>query len=168
MGKAKAEGKEAPKEDEEKKDDEKVEDSEDSEPEVEEEEKDEPPPKVKLDTDEKKKNFRVGAIHDLTALTMSSSFPKFSIPEKGEGFDEIQYEWTKSAAKCQEFLKKWVLEKKATTRVEDLVPGQWFCRRFRDWQTALKLWHGKVAARTAAVAKRAANKVAKEAKKVAK
>merc|ERR1712194_363922 len=94
---------------------EKVEESEESEAEVIEEEKDEPSPKVTLDADEKK-NFRVAAIQDLTAYSMSSSFTKFTIPEKDEGFDEIQYEWTKTGTKCQEFMKNWVLDKKAANK----------------------------------------------------
>merc|ERR1712194_77064 len=143
---------------------EKVEESEESEAEVIEEEKDEPSPKVTLDADEKK-NFRVAAIQDLTAYSMSSSFTKFTIPEKDEGFDEIQYEWTKTGTKCQEFMKNWVLDKKATTRIEELVPGQWFHQHFGNWKGAVKLWRGKVDARKAAVAKKAANKAAKEAKK---
>merc|ERR1711957_1081112 len=100
-----------------------------------------------------------------TAYSMSSSFAKFTLPEKDEGFDEIQYEWTKTGTKCQEFMKNYVLDKKATTRIEELVPGQWFHQRFGDWKGAVKLWRGKVDARKAALAKKVANKTAKEAKK---
>merc|ERR1712194_341384 len=162
--KAKAEAKKEGKEEEKKEEEEKAEESEESEAEVEEEVKDEPAPKVTLDADEKK-NFRVKGIHDLTARSMSSSFTKFTIPEKEEGFDEIQCEWTKTSTKCQEFMKNWVLDKKATTRIEELVPGQWFHQRVGDMKAAVKLWHGKVDARKAAVAKKAATKAAKEAKK---
>merc|ERR1712194_912510 len=127
-------------------------------------ETDEPAPKVALEADEKK-DFRVTGLHDLSSYSMSSSFTKFTVPEKEEGFDEIQYLWAKTGTKCHEFVKEWVLDRKATSRVEDLVPGKWFHQQVSAWQAAYKLWKSKVDDRNKAIAKKAANKAAKEAKK---
>merc|ERR1712194_459150 len=156
--KAKAVGKEVAaeekkEEEEEKKEEEKEPESEESEAEVEEEEKDDPAPKVTLGAEEKK-SFRVSSARDLTSQSMSSAFTKFSLPEKDEGFDDIQYLWTKTGAKCQELVKQWVLDRKATTRIEELRPGQWFLKRLNEWQTVSKQWHAKVDERKAKVAKK--------------
>merc|ERR1712187_717955 len=60
-------------------------------------------------------------------------------PEKSEGFDEIRYVWQKAPA-CDEYLKKWIVERKLTERVEDLQPGQWFKDQLAEWTTVLAEW----------------------------
>merc|ERR1711920_1090955 len=90
------------------------------EPEVEED-----PPKVSLTTEDKAVKFRTTPTPDILPYQLSLSFAKFTLPTKDEGFDEIKYEWTKGA-KCEEYLKAWVLNKKQTTRVEDIKPSAWF------------------------------------------
>ena len=41
----------------------------------------------------------------LAPYVMSTSFPKFSVPEKGEGFDEIRHMWAKDG-KAVEYMKQ--------------------------------------------------------------
>merc|ERR1712178_404426 len=92
---------------------------------------------------------------------LSVSFTKFTLPSKDEGFDEIKYEWSKSA-KCEEYLKAWTLSKKQTTRIEDLKPSAWFQKEHAKYEKELKDWNAKLAAYKAAKAKRAADKKKKE------
>merc|ERR1711957_884396 len=98
------------------------------------------PPKVELDADEKKQFFFKHEVKDLTPIVFSSSFSKFTIPEKDEGFDDIKFEWAKDATKSAEYLKTWVMDKKLNMRVEELVPGAWSQKQMRDWSTATTKW----------------------------
>merc|ERR1719310_1586380 len=81
--------------------------------------------KVELTEEEQKVVFRKNARTDLTAQEMATSFSKFTIPAKEEGFESISYEWA-NASQSAEYLKAWVLEKKLTSRVEDIKPSAWF------------------------------------------
>merc|ERR1712217_929248 len=102
------------------------EDESDLEPEpVEEEFKEEDPPKVELTADEKKAWHVKGGKPDLLPYVLSACFHQFSTPDKEEGFDEIRHDWAKQP-KASEYVKNWVLERKLTTRIDDLKPGQWF------------------------------------------
>ena len=62
---------------------------------------------------------------DLTATVLSKSYASFSVPEKSEGFDEIKFAWD-TEKKSKDYLRKWMLETKATTRIEDLQPSKEF------------------------------------------
>jgi len=143
--------------------------SEEEEPE--EEEKDdadmEEPPKVQLTPEEKKQTFRKATPSDLTQYALNTAFMKFSVPDKDEGFDEIKGDWA-ALPKCKDYVRNWIQEKKTTTRIEELTPGEWFQGKFKDWQKTLQVWHAKQNAYKAAVAKKAADKAAREAKKAAK
>eukprot|EP00443_Scrippsiella_acuminata_P049395 CAMPEP_0115554716 /NCGR_PEP_ID=MMETSP0271-20121206/97439_1 /TAXON_ID=71861 /ORGANISM="Scrippsiella trochoidea, Strain CCMP3099" /LENGTH=830 /DNA_ID=CAMNT_0002988455 /DNA_START=96 /DNA_END=2590 /DNA_ORIENTATION=+ len=141
------------------------EDEEDKE-EEEEVEKEEEPPKAELTDEEKKMSFVKRDIKDLTPVVMSAAFAKFTLPTKDEGFDDIKYEWAKGA-KCDEYLKKWILERKLSMRIEDLQPSTWFNQQWAKWQMAVKAWQSKLAEYKTVVAKKAAAKAAKEAKKAA-
>lgn len=122
-------------------------------PEVKEEVKEEPveeddglgdePPKVELTEDEEKIYFRpkVGC-GDLTAAVLSKSFAKFSIPENSEGFDEVKFAWDKEA-KSKDFLRKWMLETKAATRLEDLQPSKSFTDKNAAWTKQMSEWQAK-------------------------
>merc|ERR1711966_378589 len=120
------------KKEEETKEEEEEEEEEPEEPEEEEKEEkledlmdvDEEPPKVELSDEDKKAWFYKGT-PDLVPYLLSTTFTKFSIPEKAEGFDDIRYEWQK-APKCADHLKEWKLEKKVQLKIEDLRPGEWF------------------------------------------
>lgn len=132
--------------------------------EEEEEQKEEQPPKAELSADEKKMSFVKRDTKDLTPVVMSASFTKFTLPTKDEGFDDVKYEWTKGA-KCDEYVKKWILERKLSMRVEDLQPSTWFNQQTAKWQTAVKSWHNKINEYKSALAKKTAAKAVKEAKK---
>eukprot|EP00449_Zooxanthella_nutricula_P026642 CAMPEP_0198529256 /NCGR_PEP_ID=MMETSP1462-20131121/25646_1 /TAXON_ID=1333877 /ORGANISM="Brandtodinium nutriculum, Strain RCC3387" /LENGTH=808 /DNA_ID=CAMNT_0044259097 /DNA_START=1 /DNA_END=2423 /DNA_ORIENTATION=+ len=142
------------------------EEEEEKEEEEAEEQMDEDPPKVTLTAEEKKLVFRKIAVPDLTSYALSTSFTKFTIPDKDEGFDEVRCDWA-PAAKCKEYLKQWVQDKKTTTRIEDLQPGEWFTCRWKEWQKCLSAWHAKQNAYKALVAKRIQEQAAKQAKRAA-
>jgi len=127
---------------------------------------DEEPPKVELTADEKKVAFRKKAISDLTPYVLSTTFTKFSVPESDEGFDEIRHEWA-PAAKCKEYLKHWVSDRKNTTRIEQLQPGEWFIGKYKEWQRGLQTWRTKQSGYKTLVTKRAQERAAKQAKRAA-
>eukprot|EP00930_Biecheleria_cincta_P033958 TRINITY_DN234_c0_g1_i1.p1 TRINITY_DN234_c0_g1~~TRINITY_DN234_c0_g1_i1.p1 ORF type:complete len:881 (+),score=282.92 TRINITY_DN234_c0_g1_i1:72-2714(+) len=165
--KAAAEGKELPEEPaEEEKKDEEMEDEDEA------EEPDEPmveenPPKVELTAEEKKTVFRKLRVPDLTLYLLNTSFAKYTLPEKGEGFEEIRYEWSKGS-KASEYLKKWIQDRKQTSRVEDLVPSEWFRSKSKAWQEHLTTWKQKQHDYKAKIEKKHKEKTAKLAAKVAK
>mmetsp|Transcript_45932 Transcript_45932/g.116793 ORF Transcript_45932/g.116793 Transcript_45932/m.116793 type:complete len:927 (+) Transcript_45932:75-2855(+) len=161
-----AAGEEYKEEEEEKKEEPEEAEEEEKEEEEEDEPMDEEPPKVELTAEEKKLVFRRNPIPDLTSYSLNTSFVKFSVPDKDEGFDEIRYDWSKQD-KCRDYLKQWVQEKKTTTRIEDLQPGDWFVSKWKDWQKTLQSWHAKQNTYKAAVAKRAADKAARQARRAA-
>merc|ERR1712196_239457 len=102
------EKKEEPPKEEEKKEEEKK------------EEPEEPPPVAELTEEEAKMKFVKHDNPDLTDSMMDRFFADFSIPEKSEGFDEVKFEWD-SVSKCKEFLRGFILEKKKTSRIDNLV-----------------------------------------------
>merc|ERR1711920_340854 len=104
---------------------------------------------------------------DLTANIFAKSFARFSVPEKSEGFDEIKFNWTKDA-KCKECVKTYVLAKKASTRIEDLSPSDWFKKKLTEWESSVDLWYRKQRNYEAAIAKKAEEKKRKEKAKIAK
>merc|ERR1712194_837769 len=131
------------------------------------EDAEEDPPKVELTAEEKRQAFCKKNVPDLTAYNLNTAFVKFSVPEKDEGFDDIKYEWGK-ADKCKDYVRTWIQDRKLTTRVEDLTPSEWSVNKFKEWQKALQGWHQKQNQYKAALGKKAADKVAKEAAKAAK
>ncbi|CAE8594858.1 unnamed protein product [Polarella glacialis] len=143
------------------------------EPDEEEEEVEEPepidedPPTAELTAEEKKLLFRKNPVADLTPYLLNTSFQKFSLPEQADGFEEINYEWG-NEAKSKQYLKSWMQEKKTTSRVEELVPSEWFNAKWRDWQKVLQAWHVKQNAHKAGEAKKVADAAAREAKRKAR
>merc|ERR1719188_1857793 len=134
------------------------EEEEEEEPEVEEPEED--PPKAELTDEEKKLWFFKKPLPDLTLAELSKNFTKFSMPEKDEGFDEVKTEWAKGS-KAEEYIKNWILERKLTTRIEDIKPSDWFTVKFNQYQKAINDWQAKIIAWKAAIAKKAAAKAQK-------
>merc|ERR1712187_87965 len=100
------------------------------------------------------KRSRKRTLLKLNLMRRKRSCARFSVPEKSEGFDEIKFNWTKDA-KCKEHVKNYVLAKKATTRIEDLTPSDWFKKKFTQWEKSLDQWHQKLREYEAAVAKKA-------------
>merc|ERR1712048_1172591 len=178
-GEEKKEGEgETPAEGEEKKEEEKAPEPapvEEVDDEVEEVEPEEPepvmgePPKYKLTDEDKKIKFRVTSVPDLAPQVFNTSFQKFSVPTKDEGFDSIKYQWTPDA-ECEAYVKKYVLTKKNTTRVEDIKPSQWFKEKKLQCDKALKEYKDKQNAWKSLLIKQETDKkkkIAEKAKKVA-
>merc|ERR1712217_860083 len=128
---------------------------------------DEDPPKVELTPEEKALCFVKVTTPDLTPTTLNTSFGSFSVPDKAEGFDEIKFNWS-AAAKSKEFLKSYILDKKATTRVEDITPSAWFKEKNASWEKSEQKWRKAVSDYKASIAKREAEKKKKEQPKIAK
>lgn len=105
------------------------------EPKAEEEDLGDEPPQVELTEEEEKQNFIKGSIPDVSPAVLAKAFASFTVPEKSEGFDEVNYEW-QGAAESKEYLRKWVLETKLTTRIEDLQPSNDFKEKYSAWQKA--------------------------------
>eukprot|EP00435_Cladocopium_sp_Y103_P057039 s40_g19.t1 len=93
------------------------------------------PPQVELTEEEEKQNFIKGSIPDVSPAVLAKAFASFTVPEKSEGFDEVNYEW-QGAPESKEYLRKWVLETKLTTRIEDLQPSNDFKEKYSAWQKA--------------------------------
>lgn len=148
------------KEEEEKDDEEEAEKSDEEMP-------DEEPPKVQLTPEEKKLWFRKAIIPDLTGYVMNTAFARFSLPEKEDGFEEIKLEWSK-ADKCKEHVQQWISARKLTSRVEDIMPSDWFAGKWKDWQKVQQSWHGKQNNYKVAQAKKVTDLAAKEAKRKAR
>merc|ERR1711948_142367 len=136
--KLEAEGKEVPEEKEEEPEPEEPdepEEPEEEEPEV----MDEDPPKVELTAEEKAMSFVKVTTPDLTQTTLNTSFGFFSVPDKDEGFDDIKFNWS-DAAKSKALVKTYILDKKATTRVEDINPSAWFREKNAAWEKSETKW----------------------------
>jgi len=134
---------------------------------VEEPEVEEEPPKVTLTAEEKANPFRKTATPDVSAMVLSTNFPKFTVPSKDEGYDEIRYEWLKGS-KCEEYVKQWIMTKKQTTRVEELQPSPWFASQKSKFDMALKDWKSKAQAYRTTVAQKEAAKRLKANEKIKK
>jgi len=106
------------------------------------EEEEEEPPVVELTEEEKAMNFPKSAHADLTPAVLRSSYAKFTTPQDDEGFDDISYEW-EDAAKSAAYLQNWVLNKKLTTRIDDIKPGQFFKDKAVEFEKAYKEWQTK-------------------------
>jgi len=112
------------------------------EPMAEEEEEQEPAPVATLTDEEKRQWFLAKSTNDLAPWVLSSSFTHFSLPDKEEGFDEVRFPWQK-AGDCKEYLHRWVLKRKITTRLEEIQPGEWFKDKLAGWHKVLQQWHAK-------------------------
>lgn len=109
--------------------------------EEEEEEETEPPP-VELTEEDKKVCFRPAVVKDLTDTVLSQAFGKFTIPTDDEGFNELKFEW-QSATAANKYLRDWVLERKKTSKMEDLKPSDWFKSKHDHFLKSVKEWQDK-------------------------
>eukprot|EP00933_Yihiella_yeosuensis_P020190 TRINITY_DN1624_c1_g1_i1.p1 TRINITY_DN1624_c1_g1~~TRINITY_DN1624_c1_g1_i1.p1 ORF type:complete len:922 (+),score=332.71 TRINITY_DN1624_c1_g1_i1:84-2768(+) len=126
----------------------------------------EDPPKVTLDDDEKKVAIRKLPHPDMESYVLNTSFTKFTVPEQSEGFDEVRCDWNKGD-KATQYMKKWVLDRKQTSRIEDLIPSAWFHTRSAAFNKALAAWQKKQSDYKALLQRKAQEKAAKAAKKAA-
>jgi len=108
----------------------------------EEEEEEEPRPIATLTEEEMKSVFRTPEVKDILTNALNASFMNFELPSKDEGFVEIQYEWGNEAA-SKAYFRNWMLEKKRTTRIEDIQPSEEFSAKFAAWQKVLQEWQMK-------------------------
>jgi len=107
----------------------------------EEEEEDTVPPEVELTEEEQKVNFLPVQNPDLLPNVLDACFAQFSIPQKDEGFDAIDFGW-EPEADSKAYLQKFLVEKKITTKIEALQPGEWFktkAAEFEKTQEEMKL-----------------------------
>merc|ERR1712151_91410 len=110
---------------------------------------DEEPPIAELTEEESKIWFMKNTLPDLTANVLENSFGDFGIPTKEEGFDEIKYEWQKEKA-SKAYLRNWVLEKKRTSRMDNLQPSEWFKQQQTEFTKKVAEWQAKQKAAKAA------------------
>mmetsp|Transcript_2096 Transcript_2096/g.4308 ORF Transcript_2096/g.4308 Transcript_2096/m.4308 type:complete len:534 (+) Transcript_2096:892-2493(+) len=92
-----------------------------------------------LTEEEKQLWCRKSQIPDVGAQLLSKVFSKFSLPSTDEGFAAIEYLWQKEST-CQEKLKEWMTQRKRTTRVDDITPGDIFKEKLQEFQKVLKEW----------------------------
>merc|ERR1712217_223700 len=102
------------------------------------------PPKVELTSQEKANVFvpRPGVHPDLIEAVLSSTFTQFSLPDETEGFDAIEYVWSKDK-EAKDYMERWVKARKMTIRVDNIEPSEWFRERLNAFHTNLKDWHTK-------------------------
>jgi len=128
----------------------------------EEEEEEAEPPRVELTPEEQQRWFRpAGGVSDLTSAVMNQFFGSFSIPESSEGFDAVNFEWQDDDT-SREYLRKWVLEKKRTSRIDALQPGPWFQERVKEWAKVFAEWQAKQKSYKTAQAQTAKESVAQK------
>lgn len=104
---------------------------------------------VELTEQEKSAWFPKPAREDLAKKDLCRCFSSFSIPDKDEGFDEVNFEWSKRD-QAGAYLKSWMVEKKLTQRVEDLQPGARFKEQFAEWTRQLQEWRKRYSERRSA------------------
>eukprot|EP00930_Biecheleria_cincta_P017732 TRINITY_DN139_c0_g1_i3.p1 TRINITY_DN139_c0_g1~~TRINITY_DN139_c0_g1_i3.p1 ORF type:complete len:909 (-),score=260.43 TRINITY_DN139_c0_g1_i3:165-2819(-) len=142
------------------------------EPEEEKEEEEEPdpmdeePPTVELTEEEQKAFFYKSQVLDMSTSTLNTSFLKFSLPEKGDGFDEVKFSWSQKG-EAETYLKDWVKDKKIHSRIEEIQPGDAFSKKWGAWQKVVAGMKTKLAAYVQAERKKVTDAEAKAAKKKA-
>jgi len=108
----------------------------------EEEEEEKEPKQAELTAEEKAASFLKKPVPDIATFIMSSSFTKFSMPTKEEGFDEIRYDWQAEKESANAF-GTWARRQKLLCRIEDLQPSESFRTKLDEWQKVLQGWHAK-------------------------
>lgn len=77
-------------------------------------------------------------VPDLTPENFAA-YMKFSLPSKHEGFTELRYMW-QPQSDCEGIMQKYLLDRRLTTRLELLKPGDWFISEWLKWSKALQNW----------------------------
>jgi len=125
---------------------------------------DEDPPTVELTEEEQKSFFCKSQVPDIAAATLNTSFLKFGLPDKADGFDDISFGWSPKG-KVEIYLKDWVKDKKIHSKLEEIQPGDAFIKKWGGWQKAVGAMKTKLAAYVAAEKKKVTDAEAKQAKK---
>merc|ERR1712232_552250 len=82
------------------------------------------PEQATLTPEEAKTWFRKGGA-EFSQTLIDRIYTQFSVPDKAEGFDEVRFDWAKTDV-CKKRLSDYILAKKLTAKIEDLVPGMEF------------------------------------------
>merc|ERR1711904_413983 len=91
------------------------------------------PQYLSLNDEEKKRKFLQKQQVDCLSGDMLN-FSEFALPEKAEGFDEVNFIWSAKTAASKR-LKEWIKERKITERIEELEPSEWFKDKNKAWAT---------------------------------
>merc|ERR1740130_1480524 len=163
---AAAKGEEAPadEEEEEEKPEEKAESEEEAEEADEPEPTETPADKVSLTAEEKSARFFNHHVKDMVEKDLALSFTKFSLPEADE-FSAVKYSWSKNT-EAAAYMKTWILDRKNTIRVEDIVPSAWFKQKAAAWTGDTGRWKHKQNDYKTLVAKKHADKANKAKRRV--
>ncbi|CAE6965614.1 unnamed protein product [Symbiodinium sp. CCMP2592] len=102
----------------------------------------ETPPKAELTEEEKAVIFRPFEAPDVSDWILVQALADMTLPEKTEGFENVSYMWS-ARGKAETYFKEWKLTKKLTTRIEDLVVGEWFNQRMNAWKDPWSVWRQK-------------------------
>merc|ERR1712192_18688 len=88
----------------------------------------EEPAKATLTEEELKTVHKTHQYPDLNTVALGSSYASFTLPTADEGFQSVDFVWSKEA-QALDHLATWMKKKKLTIRVEDLKPGEWSTKR---------------------------------------
>merc|ERR1712070_1266746 len=99
----------------------------------------EPAEPVTLTDEEKAIVFRKRGEPDMTPHTVNKHFGDFSLPARSEGFDVIDFLWQSESASSKH-LQDFILQRKLTSRADNLQPGEWFKKQNKEWQALLSSW----------------------------
>jgi len=98
---------------------------------------DAPKEEVVLEDTDWKDFFQNRELPDISDRVLSKHYASFTLPSVSDGFDDVSYVWEDEDAGTSLF-KEWILERKLTQRVDDLVPGAWFQDKSRAWSTLVE------------------------------
>lgn len=97
------------------------------------------PPAATLTEAEMTVVFRPAESPDVSDWVLAKCLNDLVLPEKSEGFDNVTYSWS-ARGKAEAYFKEWKLTKKLTTRVDDLVVGEWLNTKLDAWKEILSTW----------------------------
>lgn len=97
---------------------------------------------MELTEEERRQWFAPKSGFDVKDAALSVAFVDCSIPEKAEGFDAVRFEW-QGEGPAKAYLRKKVLERKRTTKVEALQPSPWFQEKWGDFKKLFAEWQKK-------------------------
>eukprot|EP00927_Polykrikos_kofoidii_P034873 TRINITY_DN29494_c0_g1_i1.p1 TRINITY_DN29494_c0_g1~~TRINITY_DN29494_c0_g1_i1.p1 ORF type:complete len:472 (+),score=94.03 TRINITY_DN29494_c0_g1_i1:180-1418(+) len=106
----------------------------------------ETPPAVALSEEEMTLKFRpvpvAAGSEGISSSTFAAALPDLSLPQDDEGFDTVEYIWSGKEDSASH-LKKWVLDRKLSVKLDDVQPGEWFKKLWKEWQEDLRGWYLK-------------------------
>lgn len=86
--------------------------------------------------------YRKRVLPDVSKNVFNHNFEKFSLPNAEEGFSKINYLWDKEP-KAEEYLTKFVYDRKIREKVSGLAPSSWFKEKMEGWNQARIEWRRK-------------------------